>query len=104
MSSNFSNYLQRQLTVKNMSKYQLAKKSGVTMDTIKNILEREDYYPRMDTITKLCIALDEPYVIYDSGKGTVCRYEESELQKKVDCLTKEDRLRVDGYIDCLMDK
>lgn len=84
---------------RNMSRYRLAQRSGISQSSISNLLNRRNI-PSIQTLDKLCQGLDITLAQFFAMEGH--RPDLTEEQEKVldtwSKLTCEQKIRVEAYI------
>ncbi len=91
------------LQYKNMSMYQLAKKSGISMNTLYN-METRNTVPSVHTIEKICegleISLGEFFNLDE--RNLLLSKEEKLLIEKYRKMESDEKGRIMGYVDALL--
>ena len=90
-----------------MSIYQFAKQSDIPQSTIRSIVQKEDYEVRGGNIHKICKGMGiRPYEMFQ-GEGdeiVFLQKEEIPVMEKYRKLPNDDKFRVQGYVDALINK
>ena len=90
----------------NITIYQFAKQSGIPQSTIRSIIQKEDYEVREGNIIKLCEGMGIPvYEVFqrEEDEIVVLNQEEIPVMRNYRMLHREDKCRVQGYVDALLD-
>ncbi len=89
-----------------LSIYQFAKQSQIPESTIRSIIKKEDYEMREGNILKICKGMGiEPYEMFCRENDELVVLERNEIPVMTEYrkLNQNDRCRVQGYIDALME-
>lgn len=89
-----------------LSIYQFAKQSKIPESTIRSIIKKEDYEMREGNILKICEGMRiEPYEMFCRTSDELVILERNEIPVMTEYrkLNQEDRCRVQGYMDALIE-
>lgn len=95
------------LTTNEQTIYQFAKQSGIPQSTIRGIVQKEDYEVRETNIHKICKGMGiRPYEMFQEEDDEIVFLNQDEIpvMEKYRKLHREDKCRVQGYVDALMEK
>lgn len=92
---------------KKITIYQFAKQSGIPQSTIRSIVQKEDYEVREGNIHKICEGMGiRPYEMFQEEEDEIVFLHQEEIPviEKYRKLHREDKFRVQGYVDALIEK